>query len=48
MPDLLSRRETEPEEDPARFTRRRLVRWLTILTIGTATMVACWQEPLYP
>ena len=48
MPDLLSSRKTEPEEDPARFTRRRLVRWLTILTIGTVSMVALWQEPLYP
>ncbi|BCJ41599.1 hypothetical protein GCM10010168_54030 [Actinoplanes ianthinogenes] len=47
MPDLLSRPETEPEEDPARF-RRRLIRWLAILTIGTIVMVACWQDPLYP
>ena len=48
MPDLLSTQETEPDEDPARFTRRRLVRWLTILTIGTVVMLACLQEPLYP
>ena len=48
MPDVLSRKETEPDEGPARFTTRRLVRWLAILTIGTITMVACWQEPLYP
>ncbi|WP_229072511.1 hypothetical protein [Actinoplanes sp. DH11] len=48
MPDVVSRPRTEPEEDPARFTRRRLWRWLAILTIGTATMVACWQDPLYP
>jgi hypothetical protein len=48
MPKLLSRPKTEPDDDPARFIRRRLVRWLTILTIGTVTMVACWQDPLYP
>lgn len=48
MPDVLRSRETEPDENPARFTRRRLVRWLTILTIGTVLMVACWQDPLYP
>ncbi|GAA4589791.1 hypothetical protein BJY16_009016 [Actinoplanes octamycinicus] len=48
MPDLLSRPETEPEEDPARFYRRRLIRWLTILTIGTIVMVAFWQDPLSP
>lgn len=48
MFDVLRRSETGPDENPARFTRRRLVRWLTILTIGTLTMVACWQDPLYP
>ncbi|MBW6438458.1 hypothetical protein KZ829_32515 [Actinoplanes hulinensis] len=48
MPDVLSKAKTGPEEDPARFNRRRLVRWLAILTIGTLTMVACWQDPLYP
>ncbi|GAA2704980.1 MULTISPECIES: hypothetical protein [Actinoplanes] len=48
MPDLLSRPETEPEEDPARFNRRRMVRWLAILTVGTVVILACLQEPLYP
>ncbi|GLW34789.1 hypothetical protein [Actinoplanes regularis] len=48
MRDVLSRPETGPEEDPARFNRRRLVRWLTILTVGTLVMLACWQDPLYP
>lgn len=47
MPDVLSSQETEPEEDPARFTRKRLVRWVTILTLGTVVMWACWQDPLY-
>ncbi|MEV6301656.1 hypothetical protein AB0M02_19760 [Actinoplanes sp. NPDC051861] len=48
MPKVLNRPHTEPDEGPARFNRRRLIRWATILTIGTATMVACWQDPLYP
>ncbi|HWS35058.1 MAG TPA: hypothetical protein VN408_20255 [Actinoplanes sp.] len=48
MPDVLSGRKTEPDEDPARFSGKRLVRWLAILTIGTAMMWACWQDPLYP
>ena len=48
MPKLLSGPKTEPDEDPARFTRRRLVRWLAILTVGTVVMLAFLQEPLYP
>ncbi|GLY06194.1 MULTISPECIES: hypothetical protein [Actinoplanes] len=48
MPDLLSHRETEPAEEPARFNRRKMVRWMTILIIGTAAMVALWADPLYP
>jgi hypothetical protein len=48
MPDLLSKPETEPDEDPSRFNRRRLVRWITILFVGTLAMWALWQDPLYP
>ncbi|GIF13204.1 hypothetical protein [Actinoplanes teichomyceticus] len=48
MPDVLSKPDTEPGEDPARFPRRRVVRWLAILTVGTLVMLACLQEPLYP
>jgi hypothetical protein len=47
MRDVLSEPGTE-EEPPARFNRRRLIRWLTILTIGTLAMLALWQDPLYP
>lgn len=47
MRDTLDRPLTEPEEDPARFTRRRLVRWIAVLTIGIVVVLAIWQEPLY-
>ncbi|GAA2866850.1 hypothetical protein Acy02nite_37950 [Actinoplanes cyaneus] len=47
MRDMLSERQTE-EEPPARFNRRRLIRWAVILTIGTLSMLAVWQDPLYP
>ncbi|HEX9999899.1 MAG TPA: hypothetical protein VGB74_05565 [Actinoplanes sp.] len=47
MRDTLSRPETEPEEGPARFNKRRLVRWIAILTIGIIVVLAVWQEPLY-
>ncbi|AEV87439.1 hypothetical protein ACWT_6426 [Actinoplanes sp. SE50] len=46
MRDVLNHPDTE-EEEP-RFNRRRLIRWLTILTIGTVVMLALWQDPLYP
>jgi hypothetical protein len=45
--DMITRPELEPDEDPARFNHRRLVRWVTILTIGTLVVLALWQEPLY-
>ena len=47
MPDTLTETEAEPEEGPARITTRRLVRWITILTIGIVVVLAVWQEPLY-
>ena len=37
----------EPEDHPARFNTRRLVRWIAILTIGILVILAIWQEPLY-
>lgn len=47
MRDTLERRMTEPEEGPARFNKRRLVRWIAVLTIGIVVVLAIWQEPLY-
>ncbi|RZU49025.1 hypothetical protein EV385_0759 [Krasilnikovia cinnamomea] len=37
----------EPDEDPARFNRRRLVRWVAVLTVGIVVVLAVWQDPLY-
>jgi hypothetical protein len=47
MRDTLEKPLAEPEEGPARFSRRRLVRWFTVLTIGIVLVIAIWQEPLY-
>ncbi|GID27177.1 hypothetical protein [Paractinoplanes brasiliensis] len=47
MRDTLERPMTEPEEGPARFNKRRLVRWIAVLTIGIVVVLAIWQEPLY-
>lgn len=35
------------EDEPARFTGRRVVRWVTILTLGILAVLALWQDPLY-
>lgn len=47
MRDTLDRPLTEPEEGPARFSRRRLVRWVAVLTVGIVVVLAIWQDPLY-
>ena len=47
MRDTLSKPKAEPEEGPARFNKRRLVRWIAVLTIGIVLVIAIWQEPLY-
>ena len=47
MPETLIKPLAEPEEGPARFNRRRLVRVIFILTIGIIAVLAIWQEPLY-
>ena len=47
MRDTLSKPKAEPEEGPARFNKRRLVRWIAVLTIGIVLILAAWQEPLY-
>lgn len=38
---------TAADEPPARFTRRRLIRWAMILTLGILAVLAIWQDPLY-
>jgi hypothetical protein len=47
MPDTMTKPLAEPEEGPAPFNKRRLVRWIAILTIGIIVVLAVWQEPLY-
>lgn len=47
MRDTMVKPLAEPEEGPARFNKRRLVRWIAILTIGIIVVLAVWQEPLY-
>ena len=47
MRDTLDRPRTEPEEGPARLNKRRLVRWIAVLTIGIVVVIALWQDPLY-
>ena len=47
MRDTRERPLTEPEEGPARFNKRRLVRAIAVLTIGIIVVIAMWQEPLY-
>ena len=46
MPDLTTRPLAGPEEGPARFNRRRLIRVIAILTIGIILVLAIWQDPL--
>jgi hypothetical protein len=47
MPETLTRPPTEPDEGPAPFNRRRLIRWIAILTIGILVVLAVWQENAY-
>ena len=35
------------EDEPARFNRRRVIRWVTVLTLGILAVLALWQDPLY-
>lgn len=35
------------EDEPARFSKRRLIRWAVVLTLGILAVLAIWQEPLY-
>ena len=45
--DLVTGPDVEPAEEPYRFPRRRLLRWLAILTLGIVVVLAVWQDPLY-
>lgn len=45
--DVKTEPALEPDEFPARFNRRRVLRWVAILTIGIVVVLAVWQEPLY-
>jgi hypothetical protein len=45
--DVMTEPELEPDEGPARFTGRRIVRWVAILTLGILAVLAIWQDPLY-
>ncbi len=45
--DVLTPAETEADEPPARFNRRRMIRWAMILTLGILAVLAVWQDPLY-
>jgi hypothetical protein len=47
MRHTLEKPLAEPAEGPDRFNRRRLIRWVTVLTIGIILVIAIWQEPLY-
>jgi len=47
MPDTMTKPLAEPEEGPARINKRRVIRWVTILTLGVLLVLAIWQEPLY-
>jgi hypothetical protein len=45
--DVMTEPDVEPDEGPARFNRRRIIRWAAILTLGILVVLAIWQEPLY-
>jgi hypothetical protein len=45
--DVRAEPELDPDDGPARFNRRRLVRWIAILTLGILAVLAIWQDPLY-
>jgi hypothetical protein len=47
MPDTMTRPLAGPEEGPARFNKRRLIRVIAILVIGIVLVIAIWQDPLY-
>ena len=45
--DVITPPEVGEEEPAPRITARRVVRWVTILTVGILAVLAFWQEPLH-
>jgi hypothetical protein len=45
--ELMDQVQTEPDEQPARISLRRVVRWVTVLAVGILAVLAVWQDPLY-
>lgn len=45
--DLMVELEAEPDDVPARISVRRVMRWVTVLTVGILAVLAVWQDPLY-
>jgi hypothetical protein len=43
--DLVAGVESDAD-DHVRVTRRRLVRWVTVLAVGTVAILAVWQDSL--
>ncbi len=37
----------DPEEAPVFLTRKRLIRWATVVGVGIVAVLACWQDPSY-
>jgi hypothetical protein len=45
--EVMTPAQTDADEPPARFNRRRMIRWAMILTLGILAVLAIWQDPLY-
>ncbi len=45
--DVIAEAQTEPDDVPARISVRRVVRWVTVLSVGIVAVLAVWQDPLY-
>ncbi|AGZ44498.1 hypothetical protein [Actinoplanes friuliensis] len=44
--DVQTDPEVEPDDGPRQVNWRRVVRAVTILTLGIVAVLAIWQEPL--
>jgi hypothetical protein len=46
--DTKSDTALEPEDDaPARFSGRRIARWVLVLAVGILAVLAVWQDPVH-